>query len=46
AALFTSGKVESLKSGVELSRDVVNSGEAMNKVAELAEFTQRLDKNG
>lgn len=43
AALVASGTVESLSSGIELGKNVINSGEAMNKVVELAKFTQGLD---
>ncbi|MCF2903791.1 anthranilate phosphoribosyltransferase [Octadecabacter sp. CECT 8868] len=40
AALLVGGKVESLKSGVELARESIDSGAARNSVETLAKITQ------
>lgn len=40
AALLTVGKVDDLKSGVELARDAISSGKASAKLAELVEATR------
>ena len=40
AALVTIGLAGNLSSGIELSREVIISGAARDKVAQLAEFTQ------
>jgi Anthranilate phosphoribosyltransferase len=41
AALYVCGKSDSIKSGVALAQDMINSGKALQKLVELKEKTQR-----
>ena len=43
AAIYLSGLVDSLANGVQLARDVIESGAAMFKLREFCEFTQQFD---
>lgn len=39
AALYTVGKAESLKAGIDLAKEMIDSGKAMEKLNEFVEFT-------
>ena len=46
AAIYLSGLVDSLANGVQLARDVIESGAATFKLREFCEFTQQFDSRG
>mgnify|MGYP006176474449 CR=1 FL=1 len=46
AAIYVSGKVNSLENGMEMARDAVGSGLAMEKMKDFADFTQQVSDNG
>ena len=41
AALYVAGKVKSIKEGVELAREMTDSGQASEKLDEIVSFTQK-----
>ncbi|BCL60307.1 hypothetical protein DGMP_10000 [Desulfomarina profundi] len=42
AALMAAGKVENLKDGVSLARDIVKSGAALEKLDQLVKFSEKI----
>lgn len=46
AAIYVSGKANSLKNGVEMASDAIGSGLAMEKMKDFADFTQQASDNG
>lgn len=46
AAIYVSGTADSLKSGVEMAREVIGSGRAAEKMQEFVDFTSRLEETG
>ncbi len=46
AAIYVSGKVNSLENGMEMARDAIGSGLAMEKMKDFADFTQQVSDNG
>ena len=41
AGLYVSGKVESLREGVDLAREIIDSGKALEQLEKFIEFTNR-----
>lgn len=46
AAIYVSGKANSLENGVEMASDAIGSGLAMEKMKDFADFTQQVSDNG
>jgi len=46
AAIYVSGKANSLENGIEMARDAIGSGLAMEKLKGFADFTQQVSDNG
>ena len=46
AAIYVSGAVDSLKSGIESARDAIDSGRAADKMKEFVDFTTQLTEAG
>ena len=46
AAIYVSGKANSLENGMEMARDAIGSGLAMEKMKDFADFTQQVSDNG
>jgi anthranilate phosphoribosyltransferase len=46
AAIYVSGAVDSLKSGIESARDSIDSGRAADKMKEFVDFTTQLTEVG
>ena len=46
AAIYVSGKANSLENGIEMARDAIGSGLAMEKMKDFADFTQQVSDNG
>lgn len=46
AAIYVSGKANSLENGIEMARDAIGSGLAMEKMKDFADFTRQVSDNG